>query len=426
MKILVIGSGGREHALIWKLAASPRRPVLYCAPGNAGTADLATNVPISAGDLDELLAFALREQIDLTVVGPDDTLAAGCVDRFEAAGLRIFGPCQQAARLESSKIFAKDFMLRHGIPTARAGSFDHPADAIRFLDTVAFPVVIKADGLALGKGVVICASRDEAVGAIRSMMEAKIFGAAGSRILIEEYLEGVECSIHALIDGEHALLFPVARDHKRVGENDIGPNTGGMGTVSPPPEATPGLIDRVRHEVIDPFLRGIAADAIPFRGMLFPGLMLTADGLRVLEFNCRFGDPETQPIMCRLRSDLPALCEAALDGRLDQVRMDWDPRAALGVVMAAGGYPDGVRKGDPIEGLERAARLPGKVFHAGTAIGAAGKVLTSGGRVLCAVGLGDTVGAAQREAYALVAAIRWRDVQFRSDIGHRAIARERA
>jgi len=302
LKILVIGSGGREHALIWKLAASPRRPVLYCAPGNAGTADLATNVPISAGDLDELLAFALREQIDLTVVGPDDTLAAGCVDRFEAAGLRIFGPCQQAARLESSKIFAKDFMLRHGIPTARAGSFDHPADAIRFLDTVTFPVVIKADGLALGKGVVICANRDEAVGAIRSMMEAKIFGAAGSRILIEEYLEGVECSIHALIDGEHALLFPVARDHKRVGENDIGPNTGGMGTVSPPPEATPGLIDRVRHEVIDPFLRGIAADAIPFRGMLFPGLMLTADGLRVLEFNCRFGDPETQVLMTRLRT----------------------------------------------------------------------------------------------------------------------------
>ncbi len=417
MKILVIGSGGREHALIWKLAASPRRPVLYCAPGNAGTADLATNVPISAGDLDELLAFALREQIDLTVVGPDDTLAAGCVDRFEAAGLRIFGPCQQAARLESSKIFAKDFMLRHGIPTARAGSFDHPADAIRFLDTVAFPVVIKADGLALGKGVVICANRDEAVGAIRSMMEAKIFGAAGSRILIEEYLEGVECSIHALIDGEHALLFPVARDHKRVGENDIGPNTGGMGTVSPPPEATPGLIDRVRHEVIDPFLRGIAADAIPFRGMLFPGLMLTADGLRVLEFNCRFGDPETQVLMTRLRTDLIDLIEATLDGRLDQVRPDWDSRTAVCVIMASPGYPGSYPKGLSIRGTEDAAAQPGvAVFHAGTARAGTGLV-TSGGRVLGVTGLGDSVEAARAAAYAAVDRISFDGAHYRRDIG---------
>jgi len=417
LKILVIGSGGREHALIWKLAASPRRPVLYCAPGNAGTADLATNVPISAGDLDELLAFALREQIDLTVVGPDDTLAAGCVDRFEAAGLRIFGPCQQAARLESSKIFAKDFMLRHGIPTARAGSFDHPADAIRFLDTVAFPVVIKADGLALGKGVVICANRDEAVGAIRSMMEAKIFGAAGSRILIEEYLEGVECSIHALIDGEHALLFPVARDHKRVGENDIGPNTGGMGTVSPPPEATPGLIDRVRHEVIDPFLRGIAADAIPFRGMLFPGLMLTADGLRVLEFNCRFGDPETQVLMTRLRTDLIDLIEATLDGRLDQVRPDWDSRTAVCVIMASPGYPGSYPKGLSIRGTEDAAAQPGvAVFHAGTARAGTGLV-TSGGRVLGVTGLGDSVEAARAAAYAAVDRISFDGAHYRRDIG---------
>lgn len=417
MKILVIGSGGREHALIWKLAASPRRPVLYCAPGNAGTADLATNVPISAGDLDELLAFALREQIDLTVVGPDDTLAAGCVDRFEAAGLRIFGPCQQAARLESSKIFAKDFMLRHGIPTARAGSFDHPADAIRFLDTVTFPVVIKADGLALGKGVVICANRDEAVGAIRSMMEAKIFGAAGSRILIEEYLEGVECSIHALIDGEHALLFPVARDHKRVGENDIGPNTGGMGTVSPPPEATPGLIDRVRHEVIDPFLRGIAADAIPFRGMLFPGLMLTADGLRVLEFNCRFGDPETQVLMTRLRTDLIDLIEATLDGRLDQVRPDWDSRTAVCVIMASPGYPGSYPKGLSIRGTEDAAAQPGvAVFHAGTARAGTGLV-TSGGRVLGVTGLGDSVEAARAAAYAAVDRISFDGAHYRRDIG---------
>ena len=417
MKILVIGSGGREHALVWKLASSPRRPRLYCAPGNAGTAALATNVPVGAGDLDGLLAFALREGIDLTVVGPDDTLAAGCVDRFEAAGLRIFGPCAAAARLESSKIFAKEFMRRHGIPTARAGSFDRPDDAVRFLDQATFPVVVKADGLALGKGVVVCPGRDEAMDAIRSMMEERAFGDAGARVLVEEFLEGTECSIHALIDGPHALLFPVARDHKRALDGDRGPNTGGMGTISPPPGITPALVERIRGEVIGPFLRGIAAEGIPFRGMLFPGLMLTADGPRVLEFNCRFGDPETQVLMARLRSDLVELLEATIDGCLDRVVPDWDPGAAVCVVLASGGYPGPYAKGRPIAGIEEAAARPDTVvFHAGTARSGP-DIVTAGGRVLGVTARGASLSEARSRAYEAAGRISFDGAHCRRDIG---------
>ena len=427
IKVLIVGSGGREHALAWKCAQSPRVREVLVAPGNAGTATepRLRNVAVAADDVAGLVALARAEQVDLTIIGPEAPLVLGVVDAFEAAGLRCFGPRRAPSQLEGSKAFTKEFLRRHGIPTAAYATFtrdNFDPDWVRRQRT---PIVVKASGLAAGKGVVIVDSADEAIVTARSMFDGQ-FGSAGTEVVIEEFLPGEEASFIVMADGEHVLPFATSQDHKRVGDGDTGPNTGGMGAYSPAPVVTPAMHDRIMREVIEPTIRGLAADGMPYTGFLYAGIMIAPDGTpNVLEFNCRFGDPETQPIMCRLRSDLTLLCEAALDGRLDQVDMDWDPRAALGVVMAAGGYPDAVRKGDAISGLEAAARLPGKVFHAGTAR-RDGDIVTSGGRVLCAVGLGDSVGAAQREAYALVDAIRWEGMQCRRDIGYRAIARERA
>jgi phosphoribosylamine--glycine ligase len=361
--------------------------------------------------------------VALTIIGPEAPLVLGVVDAFEAAGLRCFGPRRAPSQLEGSKAFTKEFLRRHGIPTAgyatfTRGNFD--PDWVRGQRT---PIVVKASGLAAGKGVIIAATAEEAIATVESMFAGQ-FGSAGTEVVVEEFLPGEEASFIVMADGEHVLPFATSQDHKRVGDGDTGPNTGGMGAYSPAPVVTPGMHERIMREVIHPTIRGLAADGMPYTGFLYAGIMIAPDGTpNVLEFNCRFGDPETQPILSRLRSDLTVLCEAALDRRLDEVSMDWDPRAALGVVMAAEGYPDTVRKGDPITGLDEAAALPGKVFHAGTAL-RDGQVVTSGGRVLCAVGLGDSVREAQREAYALVQAIRWSGVQYRHDIGYRAIDRE--
>jgi phosphoribosylamine--glycine ligase len=427
MKVLVVGSGGREHALAWKCAQSPRVDEVLVAPGNAGTATepRVRNVAVAAEDVAGLVELARRESVALTIIGPEAPLVAGVVDAFESAGLRCFGPRRAPAQLEGSKAFTKAFLRRHGIPTAGYATFTASSFDEAWVRSQRTPIVVKASGLAAGKGVVIAASADEAVAAARAMFAGQ-FGGAGDEVVIEEFLPGEEASFIVMADGRHVLPFATSQDHKRIGDGDTGPNTGGMGAYSPAPVVTPAMHARIMREVIEPTIRGLAADGMPYTGFLYAGIMIAPDGTpNVLEFNCRFGDPETQPIMCRLRSDLTALCDAALDGRLDEVDMDWDPRAALGVVMAAGGYPDVVRKGDPISGLDAAARLPGKVFHAGTAL-SEGHVVTSGGRVLCAVGLGDSVSAAQHEAYVLVEAIRWEGLQYRRDIGHRAIARERA
>ena len=425
MKVLIVGSGGREHALAWKCAQSSRVSEVLVAPGNAGTAGepRVRNVEVAAEDVPALVALARREQVALTIIGPEAPLVLGVVDAFEAAGLRCFGPRRAPSQLEGSKAFTKEFLRRHGIPTAgyatfTRGNFD--PDWVRGQRT---PIVVKASGLAAGKGVIIAATAEEAIATVESMFAGQ-FGSAGTEVVVEEFLPGEEASFIVMADGEHVLPFATSQDHKRVGDGDTGPNTGGMGAYSPAPVVTPGMHERIMREVIHPTIRGLAADGMPYTGFLYAGIMIAPDGTpNVLEFNCRFGDPETQPILSRLRSDLTVLCEAALDRRLDEVSMDWDPRAALGVVMAAEGYPDTVRKGDPITGLDKAAGLPGKVFHAGTAL-RDGQVVTSGGRVLCAVGLGDSVREAQREAYALVQAIRWSGVQYRHDIGYRAIDRE--
>jgi phosphoribosylamine--glycine ligase len=425
MKVLIVGSGGREHALAWKCAQSSRVSEVLVAPGNAGTAcePRVRNVEVAAEDVPALVALARREQVALTIIGPEAPLVLGVVDAFEAAGLRCFGPRRAPSQLEGSKAFTKEFLRRHGIPTAgyatfTRGNFD--PDWVRGQRT---PIVVKASGLAAGKGVIIAATAEEAIATVESMFAGQ-FGSAGTEVVVEEFLPGEEASFIVMADGEHVLPFATSQDHKRVGDGDTGPNTGGMGAYSPAPVVTPGMHERIMREVIHPTIRGLAADGMPYTGFLYAGIMIAPDGTpNVLEFNCRFGDPETQPILSRLRSDLTVLCEAALDRRLDEVSMDWDPRAALGVVMAAEGYPDTVRKGDPITGLDEAAGLPGKVFHAGTAL-RDGQVVTSGGRVLCAVGLGDSVREAQREAYALVQAIRWSGVQYRHDIGYRAIDRE--
>ena len=425
MKVLIVGSGGREHALAWKCAQSSRVSEVLVAPGNAGTAcePRVRNVEVAAEDVPALVALARREQVALTIIGPEAPLVLGVVDAFEAAGLRCFGPRRAPSQLEGSKAFTKEFLRRHGIPTAgyatfTRGNFD--PDWVRGQRT---PIVVKASGLAAGKGVIIAATAEEAIATVESMFAGQ-FGSAGTEVVVEEFLPGEEASFIVMADGEHVLPFATSQDHKRVGDGDTGPNTGGMGAYSPAPVVTPGMHERIMREVIHPTIRGLAADGMPYTGFLYAGIMIAPDGTpNVLEFNCRFGDPETQPILSRLRSDLTVLCEAALDRRLDEVSMDWDPRAALGVVMAAEGYPDTVRKGDPITGLDKAAAPPGKVFHAGTAL-RDGQVVTSGGRVLCAVGLGDSVREAQREAYALVQAIRWSGVQYRHDIGYRAIDRE--
>ena len=427
MKVLVIGSGGREHALAWKVAQSPRVTEVHVAPGNAGTAlePHVRNVEVAADDVAGLVRHALAERIDLTIVGPEGPLVLGVADAFAAAGLRCFGPSRLAARLEGSKAFSKDFLRRHGIPTAAYATFTRDDFDPAWVLAQRAPLVVKADGLAAGKGVVICATAAEAVATTRAMFDGR-YGTAGERVVIEEFLEGEEASFIAMVDGGHVLPLATSQDHKRLRDADEGPNTGGMGAYSPAPVVTPRIHERAMHEVMWPTVRALAAEGTPYVGFLYAGLMIGADGTpRVLEFNCRFGDPETQPILARLRSDLTVLCEAALEGRLSKVEVDWDPRAAVGVVLAAGGYPDTVRKDDVIHGLEAAARRPGKVFHAGTAM-RGGDVVTNGGRVLCAVGLGDTVRAAQQQAYDLVEAIRWDGMQYRRDIGYRAVQRERA
>lgn len=420
MILLIIGGGGREHALAWKLSRSPDVKKIFCAPGNAGTAQLGENVPLAITNGDGLLAFAQKNDVDLTVVGPDDALAAGIVDRFQAAGLRVFGPTREGAKLEWSKIFTKEFLGRHGIPTAVAGSFERSADAHRFCTGRTYPLVIKADGLATGKGVIIAEHPAAAAEAIYQMMERGRFGEAGHRVLIEEYLRGPECSLHALLDGNTYQLLPYAQDYKRIGEGDRGANTGGMGTVSPPvTPLSPEVLRRVDEEIMRPLVAGLRADGIPFRGLLFPGLMLTADGPKVLEFNARFGDPETQVILPRLRSDLLPLLLAATDGTLATTRADWDERPAVCVVLASGGYPGAYATGKVIEGLTDptvAAEPDVHVFHAGTRLTGNGQTVTSGGRVLGVTALGDTVEEARGRAYAAAARIRFEGVYFRRDI----------
>lgn len=426
MKILVVGSGGREHALAWKLAQSPRVNEVLVAPGNAGTAHepKMRNLPLAAEDLDALVYYAQEQAVDLTVIGPEAPLSKGIVDRFRAAGLRCFGPTQQAAQLESSKAFAKDFLARHQISTAEYANFTELEPALAYIRAKGAPIVIKADGLAAGKGVILAQTEAEAMAAVQDMLAGNAFGAAGSRVVIEEFLVGEEASFIVMVDGEHVLAMASSQDHKARDNGDQGPNTGGMGAYSPAPVVTPVMHERIMQEVIYPTVRGMAADGIRYTGFLYAGVMITADGTpKVLEFNCRFGDPETQPIMARLKSDFVDLLEAALDERLDQVSAEWDRRAAVGVVLAAGGYPDAYAKGAVIQGLAAAAQLEGKVFHAGTA-DQAGQVVTNGGRVLCAVGLGNTVTEAQVQAYQLVQTIHWDQVYYRTDIGHRAIARE--
>ncbi len=397
------------------------------APGNAGTAlePNTSNVPIAADDLDALLEFALREQVDLTIVGPEGPLVAGIVDRFTAAGRACFGPSRAAARLEGSKAFTKEFLQRHRIPTAGYAVFTAENFDPGFIRAQRLPLVVKADGLAAGKGVVICETHDSAIAAANGMLGGS-FGAAGNTVVIEEFLYGEEVSFIVVAGGGHVLPLATSQDHKRRDDGDRGPNTGGMGAYSPAPLVTPELHARIMREVIEPTLHGLRRDGTPYTGFLYAGLMIAEDGtLNVLEYNCRFGDPETQPILMRLQSDLIDLCEAALGGSLDRCEATWDSRAALGVVMAAGGYPEGYRTGDAITGLDAAARLPGKIFHAGTRASGS-QILTAGGRVLCAVGLGASVAAAQHQAYELVHAIHWHLVQYRGDIGYRAIARERA
>jgi len=425
MKVLIVGGGGREHALAWKCAQSPRVTRVLVAPGNAGTAleHKVRNVAVAADDVTGLVELAKREAIDLTIIGPEAPLVLGVVDAFEAAGLRCFGPHRAPAQLEGSKAFTKEFLRRHAIPTAAYATFTADNFDPEWVRRQRAPIVVKASGLAAGKGVIIAATIDEAIEAAQSMFQGQ-FGGAGAQVVIEEFLPGEEASFIVMADGEHVLPFATSQDHKRVGDGDTGPNTGGMGAYSPAPVVTPEMHARIMREVIEPTIRGLAADGMPYTGFLYAGIMIHPDGTpNVLEFNCRFGDPETQPIMLRLQSDLTMLCEAALDGRLDQVDMQWDPRAAVGVVLAAGGYPDDVRKGDVIRGLEAASDLPGKVFHAGTAQ-RDDAVVTAGGRVLCAVALGETVSAAQSAAYRLVDEISWEGMQCRRDIGYRAIARE--
>jgi phosphoribosylamine--glycine ligase len=425
MKILVIGSGGREHALAWKLKQSIRVSEVIVAPGNAGTAREhgLRNAEVRVEDIDGLLALAQRERIDLTVVGPEVPLVLGVVDRFRAAGLRIFGPRQAAAQLEGSKAFAKDFLARHRIPTAKYQVFTALEPALAYVRREGAPIVIKADGLAAGKGVVVALTLRDAEQALHDMLGGQSLGQAGARVVVEEFLDGEEASFIAICDGEHALAMATSQDHKRALDGDLGPNTGGMGAYSPAPVVTPDIHQRVMDTVIRPTLAGMRQDGHPFIGFLYAGLMIDARiGIKVLEFNVRFGDPETQPIMLRLQSDLVDLLEAALDGRLHETTAAWDPRPAIGVVLAAHGYPAKVRNGDAIHGLDAAHAAGTKVFHAGTRLDGA-KVVTAGGRVLTVCALGDDIVDARAKAYAEVDQIRFDGMQYRRDIAHRAIGR---
>ncbi|WP_458735551.1 phosphoribosylamine--glycine ligase [Zobellella taiwanensis] len=425
MKVLVIGGGGREHALAWKAAQSPKVSQVFVAPGNAGTElePSLTNVAISATDIKDLLAFALQEQIGLTIVGPEAPLVAGVVDAFEAEGLAIFGPSAAAAQLEGSKAFTKDFLARHRIPTADYRNFTQVEPALEYLRETGAPIVVKADGLAAGKGVIVAMTLEEAEAAVRDMLAGNAFGDAGSRVVIEEFLDGEEASFIVMVDGEHVLPMATSQDHKRVGDGDTGPNTGGMGAYSPAPVVTPEIHDRIMAQVIMPTVRGMAEEGHVYKGFLYAGLMIDQSGQpKVIEFNCRFGDPETQPIMLRLQSDLVELCLAGCRGELDQVSAEFDPRASVGVVLAAGGYPGHYRQGDVITGIPAETEST-KVFHAGTKF-KDGELVTSGGRVLCATALGHTVTEAQANAYGVTRQIEWDGVFYRNDIAWRAIERE--
>ncbi|WP_373185709.1 phosphoribosylamine--glycine ligase [Halopseudomonas sp.] len=425
MNILIIGSGGREHALAWKAAQDPRVETVFVAPGNAGTATegKCKNVDIDVLELERLADFA-AENVALTIVGPEAPLVAGVVDLFRQRDLKCFGPTAGAAQLEGSKAFTKDFLARHRIPTADYENFTEVEAALAYLKRKGAPIVIKADGLAAGKGVIVAMTLAEAEDAVRDMLSGNAFGEAGSRVVIEDFLDGEEASFIVMVDGEHVLPMATSQDHKRVGDGDTGPNTGGMGAYSPAPVVTPAVHQRVMDEVIWPTVRGMAAEGNVYTGFLYAGLMIDPDGApRVIEFNCRFGDPETQPIMLRLQSSLVALIESALQGQLDKSEAEWDPRPSLGVVLAAGGYPGNYAKGAVINGLEDAGKLDGKIFHAGTAL-ADGRIVTSGGRVLCATALGEDVQQAQENAYLLAKKASWEGSFYRTDIGYRAIARE--
>lgn len=423
MKILIVGSGGREHALAWKAKQSKKVARVFVAPGNAGTALEADieNVSIPVTDITELLAFAKLAKIDLTIIGPEVPLTMGIVDAFQQAGLQCFGPTAEAAQLEGSKSFCKDFMVRHNIPTAKYQSFTDQQQAIAYIKSQGAPIVVKADGLAAGKGVVVAQTEEEAINAVEDMLSGNVFGSAGNRVVIEEFLQGEEASFIVIADGKHALPMATSQDHKARDNGDKGPNTGGMGAYSPAPVVTPEIHDRVMREVIAPTLAGMIADGHPYTGFLYAGLMIAADGtVKVLEYNCRFGDPETQPIMMRLQSDLIDLCLAALAGDLDKTTSEWDDRSALGVVMAAGGYPDAYHQGAVIMGLPEHEAGDAKVFHAGTQkLG--DTIVTVGGRVLCACALGATIQEAQIKAYKLANTIHWENVYYRTDIGFKAI-----
>jgi len=426
VKVLVLGGGGREHALAWKVAQSPQVEKVFVAPGNAGTQleSGVENLTIDVMDFPALLEFAEREGIELTIVGPEAPLVAGVVDFFSERGLACFGPSAKAAQLEGSKAFSKDFLKKHGIPTAAYQTFEEVDAAIDYIRQRGTPIVIKADGLAAGKGVIIAQNEAEAVATIENMLSGNRFGAAGHRVVIEDFLQGEEASFIAMVDGEHILPMATSQDHKARDNGDLGPNTGGMGAYSPAPVVNEEIYNRIMEQVIEPTVKGMAKDGNPYTGFLYAGLMISPSGdVNVVEFNCRFGDPEAQPVMIRLKSDLASLCLAALDRRLDSISAEWDERASLGVVLAAGGYPESYNTGDPISGLDQPCGDHQKVFHAGTRL-VDDQVVTNGGRVLCATALGNSVTEAQQAAYQLVNNISWDNVYFRSDIGYRAVARE--
>ncbi|EKO3860488.1 phosphoribosylamine--glycine ligase [Vibrio harveyi] len=426
MNVLIIGSGGREHALGWKAAQNPNVETIFVAPGNAGTAlePKLENVNIAVEDIAGLVAFAKEKAIELTIVGPEAPLVIGVVDAFREAGLPIFGPTQAAAQLEGSKAFTKDFLARHQIPTGAYANFTEIEPALAYVREQGAPIVVKADGLAAGKGVIVAMTLEEAEDAIKDMLAGNAFGDAGSRVVIEEFLDGEEASFIVMVDGENVLPMATSQDHKRVGDKDTGPNTGGMGAYSPAPVVTSEIHNRIMEEVIYPTVRGMASEGNPYTGFLYAGLMIDKDGTpKVIEYNCRFGDPETQPIMMRMESDLVDLCLAAIDAKLDQVESKWDPRVSIGIVLAAGGYPAAYNKGDIISGLPQVEIEGEKVFHAGTH-NKDGDIVTNGGRVLCATALGNSVSEAQQRAYELAKQISWDGMFHRNDIGYRAIARE--
>ncbi|KPJ66179.1 phosphoribosylamine--glycine ligase [candidate division WOR-1 bacterium DG_54_3] len=421
MKILVVGSGGREHALTWKISQSPKVDKIYCAPGNAGTAELAENVEIKAEDIQGLKKFAMEKKIDLTVVGPETPLVAGITNIFEKEGLRIFGPCQEAATIEGSKVFSKQFMVKYEIPTAQAGIFDKAQDARDYINEMGAPLVVKADGLAAGKGVLVCSTDKEALSAVELIMEQKKFGKAGDKVIVEECLVGEEASIIAFTDGRSIVPLASSQDHKRVFDGDQGPNTGGMGAYSPAPIVSGRLMEEIDLNILKPFVSGMRQEGISYKGVIYAGIMVTKKGPMVLEFNCRFGDPETQPILMRMKSDLVPILEAVVEEKLNNKLIEWDERAAVCVVLASGGYPGKYEKGFPISGLDKIYQLENAVaFHAGTK-SSEGKVLTSGGRVLGVAALGDNIKFAIDKAYRAVSLLSFKDMHYRKDIGKKAL-----